>query len=117
MSLVDSIKKRDQKIVGYGASGRANTIIQYCGITNDDLDYIVDDAPAKQGMYTPGSHIKIFDNTYLIEERPEYILLFAWSFFAEIAKKCEDFLETGGEMIVPLPKVKIINKVEGDKKQ
>lgn len=96
MSLLNAIKKNGRSIAGYGASGRANTIIQYCGITEKDLDFIIDDAPAKQGFYTPGSHIPIHNNDMLKKMNPDYILLFAWAFFDEIAKKCEDYIEGGG---------------------
>ena len=107
MTLLNKLKKDGQTIAGYGASGRANTIIQYCGITNKFLDYIVDDAPAKQGLYTPGSHLAIRSNHALKEDRPDYILLFAWVFYEEIAAKNEDYLKRGGRIIVPLPDVRI----------
>ena len=111
IELMDIIKKltnEGKTIAGYGASGRANTIIQYCGITKNDVGYIVDDGPAKQGLYTPGSHIPIKINEYLQENPPDYILIFAWAFYAEIIKKCEDFCNNGGKIIVPLPKVKVL---------
>jgi len=107
MTLLNKLKKDGQTIAGYGASGRANTIIQYCGITDKYLDFIVDDAPAKQGLYTPGSHLQIRSNQALKKDRPDYILLFAWTFFKEIASKNEDYLKSGGRIIVPLPDVKI----------
>ncbi len=109
MKIVSDIKKQGLSIVGYGASGRANTIIQYCGINNDHLDFIIDDAPAKKGMYTPGSHLEIRDNTALKENKPDYILLFAWAFYEEIIKKCKDYIDEGGKIIVPLPEVRVIS--------
>lgn len=81
-------------VVGYGASGRANTVIQYCGLK---LDGIVDDAPAKHGFYTPGSHIPIRPSQTLVEDRPEHVLVFAWTYADEIGKKCRL------PMIVPFP--------------
>lgn len=110
MKLVDQIKSEGKSIVGYGASGRANTIIQYCGITNDHVDYMVDDAPAKQGLYTPGSHLVIRNNKYLKENNPDYVLLFAWAFYKEITAKLEDYTSKGGKIIVPLPEVKVYPK-------
>lgn len=110
MTLLRDLKTKGNSIVGYGASGRANTIIQYCGITNNDIDFIIDDAPAKQGLYTPGSHIEIRNNNELKTAKPDYILLFAWAFYEEIAAKSRDYLNSGGQIIVPLPEVRIIGK-------
>ena len=107
MALLAAAKKKGRTIVGYGASGRANTIIQYCGITATHLDLMIDDAPAKQGMYTPGSHILIRSSAALKEKKPEYILLFAWTFYNEIASRLGEFFDRGGRMIVPLPDVRI----------
>lgn len=107
MTLLSALKKKGRSVAGYGASGRANTIIQYCGITDEHIDYMIDDAPAKQGMYTPGSHLVIRNNEALKKQKPDYILLFAWAFFDEIAAKCAQYLEDGGRIIVPLPDVRI----------
>lgn len=109
MTLLSKLKKNNHRIVGYGASGRANTIIQYCGITNEHIDYMIDDAPAKLGLYTPGSHLAIKNSEALVSDRPDYILVFAWAFYNEIAKKCQSYMSAGGKIVVPLPDVKIIN--------
>ena len=109
IDLLEKIKKDGKTVAGYGASGRANTIIQFCGITNDLVSYMIDDAPAKIGCYTPGSHLEILSSSVLNSDKaPDYILVFAWSFFDEIVKRNKKFIESGGKMIVPLPKVKII---------
>lgn len=107
MKLLEAAKQKGRTIVGYGASGRANTIIQYCGITNAHLDFMVDDAPAKQGMYTPSSHLKIQSSATLKDAKPDYILLFAWTFYNEIAGKLGEFFDGGGRMVVPLPDVRV----------
>ena len=111
MRMLNRLKKEGHTIVGYGASGRANTLIQYCGITHAHLDYMIDDAPAKEGFYTPGSHFEIKSNQALIDHKPDYILVFAWSFFKEIAQKNSTFFAQGGKMIVPLPELKIIEDI------
>ena len=108
MSLLNKLKKKRKKIVGYGASGRANTLIQYCGINSNLLDYIIDDSPMKQGFYTPKSHLEIKSRDALKEEVPDYILIFAWSFFNEIIEKNISYLHKGVKFIIPLPEVKII---------
>lgn len=112
MDLLTELKNDGKSIAGYGASGRANTIIQYCGITNEHIDYMIDDAPAKQGMYTPGSHLLIRNNQALTVDKPDYMLLFAWAFYEEIATKNKDYLKSGGQIIVPLPEVRTIKHQE-----
>lgn len=109
MELLRRLKTQGRTVAGYGASGRANTMIQYCGIDHSYMDYMIDDAPAKHGFYTPGSHFLIRPNGVLQQSSaPEYLLLFAWSFFSEISRKCTNYLDNGGRMIVPLPNVQII---------
>ena len=110
MKLLNSLRSGGKKIAGYGASGRANTIIQYCEISHAHLDYIIDDAPAKIGYYTPGSHFKVISSVVLrSQEPPDYILLFAWSFLDEIVKRNPGYISGGGKIIIPLPEVRIIN--------
>jgi hypothetical protein len=102
------LRSQGHRIAGYGASGRANTMIQYCGIDRDHLDYMIDDAPAKTGFYTPKSHFEIFPSSILDRgDPPDYLLIFAWSFFDEIRKKNGNYLANGGRMILPLPEVSI----------
>jgi hypothetical protein len=108
MNLLRSIKQSGKSIAGYGASGRANTMIQYCGIDDTILDFMIDDAPAKAGFYTPGSHLKIFSSSVLYQSNPpDYVIVFAWSFFKEILDKNQQYIQNGGKMIVPLPEVRI----------
>lgn len=85
-----------KRIIGYGASGRANTVIQYCDLK---LDYIVDDSPARQGLFTPGSHIPIRGKA----DEYDYAVVFAWTYLGDIAKKCH-------HMIVPFPMVKVVGE-------
>jgi len=113
MKLLDRLKKDRKSIWGYGASGRANTIIQYCNISTSHLDCIIDDAPAKNGFYTPGSHFPIVSKDLLSGKPPDYILVFAWSFIQEILGKTMDYFKRGGKFIIPLPEVKIIFQKDG----
>ena len=101
VALVGEAKARGETVAGYGACGRANTLLQWCGFTADDIAFIVDDAPAKQGFCTPGSHIPIVSRESL-KLQPEKLILFAWSFLEEIYAKCGDY---EGEVIIPLPEI------------
>ena len=108
IALLERLRRSGKSIAGYGASGRANTMIQYCGIDRRHLDYMIDDAPAKTGYYTPGSHLEIFPSSVLQgNDAPDYVVVFAWSFFDEIRKRNQRYLENGGRMILPLPEVTI----------
>jgi methylation protein EvaC len=110
LTLLEKLKEEGNTIAGYGASGRANTLIQYCGIGRRHLDYIIDDAPAKAGFFTPGSHFEIHLSSILDQPNPpDYLLIFAWSFLDEIQKRNRKFLDGGGRMIVPLPEVRILS--------
>lgn len=101
IALLNKLKLEGKTIAGYGACGRANTMIQYCGITQ--LEYIIDDAPIKEGYFTPASHYKI--QAYQEDNLPDYVLVFAWSFLADIAKRCKS------DMIIPLPIVHIMEQI------
>lgn len=108
VALLNRLRAEGKRIAGYGASGRANTMIQYCGISHDHLDYMIDDAPAKAGFYTPKSHFRIHPSAILGGDNPpDYLLVFAWSFFDEIRKRNAAYLDRGGRMILPLPEVSI----------
>jgi methylation protein EvaC len=81
----------------------------YCGLTNRYLDGVIDDAPAKQGAFTPGNHLEITNGSILTgAQRPDYVLLFAWAFAEEIKKRNAAYLELGGRFIAPLPEVRIL---------
>ena len=100
-ALVGEARGRGDTVAGYGACGRANTMLQFCGLGAEDVAYIVDDAPAKHGFYTPGSHIPIRPSAALAEQ-PETLIVFAWSFLPEIMGRCADYR---GEMVIPLPHI------------
>ncbi len=109
LATLDKLKAEGKTIIGYGASGRGTMIMNYCGIDGRYLDYVVDDAPAKHGFFTPGTHVEIFpwDHTEA-GKFPDYALLFAWSFMNEVLKKRTNYTAKGGKFIVPLPTVQIV---------
>lgn len=108
LAMLDDLKAQGKSIIGYGASGRGTMVMNYCGIDGRYLDYVVDDAPAKHGFFTPGMHVRI-EPWERVEQgsRPDYALLFAWSFKKEVLAKRQAYIESGGKFIVPLPDVVI----------
>jgi C-methyltransferase C-terminal domain/Putative zinc binding domain/Methyltransferase domain len=102
-------KRADKTIVGYGAPGKGNTLLNYCGIRRDFLDYTVDRNPHKQGTYTPGTRIPILDPSAIFETRPDYILILPWNLREEIVKSMAAVREWGGRFVVPIPEVEVID--------
>lgn len=111
LDMLNYLKSEGKTIIGYGASGRGTIVMNYCGIDKHYLDYVVDDAPAKQGFCTPGTHVPIKSWDYLKETIfPDYAVLFAWAFTDEVIKKRQDYLQRGGKFIIPLPEVRVVSK-------
>lgn len=108
LKLIANLKIKGNKIVGYGASGRANTILNYCGINSKILDYIVDASPLRQNMCTPGTHIPIVSEEKFRSDKVDYAIILAWPYSKEIMEKEKIFIEKGGRFIKPLPKVEIL---------
>lgn len=108
ITLLKKLKSEGYNIAGYGASARGNILMNYFGIDNKILDFIVDSTPYKQGLYTPGHHIPIRPEKELLEKMPEYALLLAWNFKDEILKKQEKYREKGGNFILIVPDVEIV---------
>jgi hypothetical protein len=71
------------------------------------MEYMIDDAPAKAGYFTPGSHFEIKPSSILATDQPDYTLVLAWGYFNEIAEKCRTYLQQGGQLIVPLPDIRV----------
>src|SRR5207253_2978223 len=97
IDLLDRLKHEGKRLIGYGASGRATTIMAFCGIDTAYLDYVVDDAPAKHGLYTPGTHVPIKPWAATEGALPDYAVLFAWPFAEEVRKRRIDYLLQGGK--------------------
>lgn len=111
VKLLRSLKSEGKTIAGYGAPARGNTLLNYCKIGTDILDYIVDDSPLRQGKFTPGTHIPITSVDRFRKENPDYALLLAYGGYTEtIIKKEDGFIKNGGKFIIPLPEVKVVGK-------
>jgi SAM-dependent methyltransferase len=104
--LIDA-KRKGARIVGYGAPGKGNTLLNYCGIRTDFLDYTVDRNPYKQGRFLPGTHIPIHPPEKIFETQPDYVLILPWNFKDEIMEQMASIREWGGRFVVPIPEVTV----------
>jgi C-methyltransferase C-terminal domain/Putative zinc binding domain/Methyltransferase domain len=105
--LVDAAKQ-GKKVAGYGAPGKSATLIHYCGIGRDLIEYTVDRSPYKQGRFLPGSHIPIFHPDRIRETKPDYVVILPWNLKDEIAAQLHYIREWGGRCVVPIPKVTVL---------
>lgn len=105
--LVDA-KEQGKCIVGYGAAAKGNTLLNYCGIRRDFLDYVVDRSPHKQGLYLPGTHIRISPPGRIDETQPDIVLILPWNLREEIMATMSHVREWGGQFVVPIPEVKVL---------
>ncbi|MEE9316694.1 MAG: class I SAM-dependent methyltransferase [Rhodospirillales bacterium] len=101
--LTSDIKAEGKSIAGFGAPAKATTLMYHFGLGPETVDFIVDDSPLKQGLYTPGHHIPVLPTAELYVRRPDYALILAWNFAQPIMDKHSAFREAGGRFIVPLP--------------
>jgi hypothetical protein len=106
--LID-LKHAGKKIVGYGAPAKGNTLLNFCGIRSDFLDFTVDKSSQKQGMFLPGTHIPIVAPEKIFEIKPDYVLILPWNLQDEIASQMSGIAAWGGKFIVPIPQVRILD--------
>ena len=104
------IEEREQgkTVVGYGAPAKGNTLLNYCGVRTDLLDYTVDRNPYKQGLYLPGTHVPIFGPEKIAETRPDYVLILPWNIRDEIIGQMAHIREWGAKFVVPIPRVEVV---------
>jgi hypothetical protein len=101
--------KRDGKtLVGYGAPAKGNTLLNYCGIGIDFIDYTVDRSPHKQGCFLPGTHIPIYAPDHIKATRPDYLLILPWNLVDEITEQMGYIRSWGGKFVVPIPEVRVL---------
>ena len=102
------VKNRGESIAGYGAPAKGNTLLNYCGIRSDFLDYTVDRSPHKQSQFLPGSHIPIYHPDKIRETKPDYVLILPWNLKDEIMEQMKFIRKWQGKFIVPIPEVKVL---------
>ena len=100
-------KRSGKTIVGYGAPAKGNTLLNYCGIRNDFLEYTVDLSPHKQGRYLPGTHLPIRAPEAIRQTRPDYLLILPWNLKDEIMEQMANIRSWGGQFVVPIPEVRV----------
>lgn len=108
LELLISLKKEGKTIVGYGAPGKGNTLLNFCGIGRDFIDYTVDRNPNKQGYYLPGSLIPIYHPERIRETKPDYVLILPWNLKEEIMEQISYIRDWGAEFIIPIPEPEIV---------
>ncbi len=109
LTFLIGAKEQGKTIVGYGAPAKGNTLLNYCGIGPDIIDYTVDRSPHKQEMFLPGSRLPIFHPDKIRETKPDYVFILPWNLEKEIASQMAHIREWGGRFVVPVPEIKIVD--------
>lgn len=107
LSFLIASKQEGKRVVGYGAPAKGNTLLNYCGVRTDLIDYTVDRSPHKQGHFLPGVHIPIHSPEKVRETRPDYLLILPWNLREEVMEQMAFIREWGGKFVVPIPEVKV----------
>jgi hypothetical protein len=108
LALLRSLKSEGKTIAAYGAPAKGNTLLNYCGIDTDLVDYVVDKNPLKVGLYTPGTHIPVKPVSTLENAAPDYLLILAWNFADEIMQQQAEYVGRGGKFILPIPQPRVV---------
>ena len=108
MDFLISNKKKGKKVIAYGAAAKGNTLLNFCGIKRDLIEFVVDLSPFKQKKYLPGSHIPVVDESKITELKPDFILILPWNIKDEIIKQLEYVKKWGCKFILPIPTVREI---------
>jgi hypothetical protein len=109
LEFLIAAKRAGKSIAAYGAPGKGNTLLNYCGIRTDFIDYTVDRSPHKQGNFLPGSRIPIYAPDRIRETRPDYLLLLPWNLSTEIMQQMLDIRSWGGKFVIPIPQVRVLD--------
>jgi hypothetical protein len=107
LSFLIEAKKAGKTIAGYGAAAKGNTLLNYCGVGRDFVDYVVDRSPHKQGKFLPGSHIPVFAPAKVEQTRPDYLLILPWNIRDEVMQQMAPIRQWGGKFVVAIPRVRM----------
>jgi len=108
LKFLINARQEGKSIAGYGAPAKGNTLVNYCGIRSDFIDYTVDRSPHKQGCFLPGSHIPIYNPDKIKETKPDYLLILPWNLKDEVMEQMAHIRDWGGQFVVPIPHVKVL---------
>lgn len=108
IKLLNDIRIKNKHVAIYSAPAKGNVLMNYFGIDPQLVDFIVDRAKEKQGLYTPGTHMQIFPVEKIYQEKPDYLLILCWNIYKEVIEQMKAYQENGGKFIIPIPKIKII---------
>jgi SAM-dependent methyltransferase len=108
LELLIGLKRQGKSIAGYGAAAKGNTLLNYCGVGADVLDFVVDRSPHKQGLFLPGTRLEIRAPEAIDQCRPDYVMILPWNLQEEVTAQLAHIAEWGGRFIVPIPKARII---------
>ena len=110
LDLLGKIKSEGKKVAAYSASAKGTVLLNYFGINKNYLDFIVDKSPAKQGLYTPGTHLLVYPPEKIDEEKPDYVLILCWNLADEVMQmeELKNWRQSGGKFIIPVPEIKIL---------
>jgi hypothetical protein len=104
--LIDR-KKQNKKVIAYGAAAKGNTLLNYCGVKNDLIDFVVDANPHKQNKFLPASHIPVVSEDEIKKLKPEFVIILPWNLKSEIANQLSYIREWGGKFVIPIPEIEI----------
>ena len=107
LSFLISAKQEGKRVVGYGAPAKGNTLLNYCGVRTDLIEYTVDRSPHKQGLFLPGVHIPIYEPERVCQTRPDYLLILPWNIREEVMQQMSHIREWGGKFVVPIPEIRV----------
>jgi hypothetical protein len=108
LEFLVAAKRAGKTIAGYGAAAKGNTMLNYCGVRNDFIDYVVDKNPYKQNRYLPGVHIPITGPEKLAETKPDYVLILPWNIKDEVVEQMAHIKSWGGKFVVAIPRVTVL---------
>ena len=108
LTFLIKAKNEGKSVVGYGAPAKGNTLLNYCGIRTDLVDYTVDRSPHKQGLFLPGTHIPIVSPDRIAETKPDYLLILPWNLRSEIIEQMAHIRDWDGKFVVPIPQLEIV---------
>jgi hypothetical protein len=101
-------KKQHKKVAGYGAAAKGNTLLNYCGVKSDLLDFVADANPHKQNKWLPASHIPVVSEQFLKDHQPDFVIILPWNLKEEIVHQLSYIRNWGGKFVIPIPHLQVI---------